>query len=158
MALNFTIAVKARQQFGDTNINNGVFVGREKSYPFDCPSISSDQALLLFQSFGAGTEQTLEINDVPVLGGVPATGPGWVGNVLIINQGVLEDSGNSLRIASDGNNFVIDNVVVVYKTRRPAHAARTSVLGAAGAATAAIAMVVAPAPAAMATASTVSPR
>jgi hypothetical protein len=42
---------------------------------------------------------------------------GWVGNVLIINQGVLRDSGNTLRIASGGDEFVVDNVVVVYKTR-----------------------------------------
>jgi hypothetical protein len=42
---------------------------------------------------------------------------GWVGNVLIINPGVLKSSGNVLRIASNGEEFVIDNVVVVYKTR-----------------------------------------
>jgi hypothetical protein len=82
-------------------------------------------------------------NGVPVFGGVPSTdavgggtgGPspsvgvpshshpvfaatfGWVGNVLHIRQGVLRNSDNVLRIASEGNEFIIDNVVVVYKTR-----------------------------------------
>jgi hypothetical protein len=53
MALDFTIVVNARGQFGDTNINFGNFVGREAGFSFDCPSVSSDPALLLFQSFGA---------------------------------------------------------------------------------------------------------
>lgn len=143
MAVSFTIVVHVRHQFGDTDQNIGVFAGLEQSFPFDCPSVSSDHALLLFQSLGVGEEQTLEVNGVPVFGGVPATdvvrggtgGPippfdvpshghqllagslGWAGNVLIINQGVLKDSGNILRIASGGDEFVVDNVVVVYKTR-----------------------------------------
>ena len=139
----------------------GVFAGLEHSFPFDCPSVSSDHALLLFQSLGVGQEQrgvdpdlglaglgvgqeqTLETNGVPVFGGVPVTDAvrgvtagvppeygvpnhghqllagslGWVGNVLIINPCVLKSSGNVLRIASNGEEFVIDNVVVVYKTR-----------------------------------------
>lgn len=141
MALSFTIVVNVRQQFGDSDTGHGVFVGREKNFPFDCPSVSSDQALLQFQSQTVTKEEILEINGVTVFGGVPITsdvegatsgpipgGPnhrhlvsaasgGWVGNVLIINPGVLKDSGNVLRIASDGESFVIDNVVILYKTR-----------------------------------------
>jgi hypothetical protein len=93
---------------------------------------------------GVRQEQILEVNGVGVFGGVPETdlvlggtgGPfpssgvpghshsvtaasfGWTGNVLIIGQGVLKDSGNLLRIASGGDEFVIDNVVVLYQTRQ----------------------------------------
>jgi hypothetical protein len=147
MGLDFTVVVNVRNQFGDNDLDIGVFAGREKSFTFDCPSVSSGRALLLFQSLGVGPGQTLEVNGEPVFGGVPATdaitgstgstgGPsppfdipnhthsllfaitfGWVGNVLLISQGVLRDSGNVLRIASDGDNFVVDNVVVLYKSR-----------------------------------------
>jgi hypothetical protein len=119
MALNFTVVVHVRQQFGDTDQDIGVFAGREKSFSFDCPSVSSGEyALMLFQSVGVGQEQVLQINGVPVFGGVPASPLSQAGNVLIINQGVLRNSGNVLRIASEGDEFVIDNVVVLYKTRQ----------------------------------------
>lgn len=145
MALDFTIVVNVRHQFGEEDHNMGVFAGNEATFEFDCPSVSSDQALLLFQSFNVTGEQVLEVNDVLVFGEVPATdqvlgvtGPpsdiedvpshfhqvfasvfGWVGNVLFINPGVLRDSGNVLRIASAGDKwFVIDNVIVLYKVRR----------------------------------------
>jgi hypothetical protein len=72
-ALNFTIVVHVRHQFGAVDQDIGVFAGLEHSFPFDCPSVSSDHALLLFQSLGVGQEQTLETNGVPVFGGVPAT-------------------------------------------------------------------------------------
>jgi hypothetical protein len=73
MALNFTIVVHVRHQFGVVDQDIGVFAGLEQSFPFDCPSVSSDHALLLFQSLGVGHEQTLETNGVPVFGGVPVT-------------------------------------------------------------------------------------
>jgi hypothetical protein len=73
MALNFTIVVHVRHQFGVVDQDIGVFAGLEHSFPFDCPSVSSDHALLLFQSLGVGQEQTLETNGVPVFGGVPVT-------------------------------------------------------------------------------------
>lgn len=143
MALDFTIVSHVRHQFGNTDVDIGVFAGREQTFSFDCPLVSSDHALLLFQSSGVSHEQVLEVNGETVFGGVPQSddtliavptpGPqgsehyhsvvpatllGWVGNVLIINPGVLKDSGNVLRIASDGDAFVVDNVVVLYKTRR----------------------------------------
>ena len=140
MALSFSVVVHSRHQFGDEDQDLGFFAGREKSWSFDCPSVSSGHALLLFQSLGVSAEQILEVNGVSVFGGVPHTDPlvgapfggtagapahghlvhssaGWTGNVLILNEGVLRDSGNVLRIASDGDEFVIDNVVVLYKTR-----------------------------------------
>jgi hypothetical protein len=145
MALDFTIVVNVRHQFGDTDQNIGVFAGSESTFSFDCPSVSSDQALLLFQSLNVSGEQVLEINGVLVFGGVPATDEvigftgepqpansapfhshgvtafslGWVGNVLIINPGVLRENGNTMRIASAGDKFfVIDNVIVLYKVRK----------------------------------------
>lgn len=142
MALSFSVVVHTRNQFGDEDQDFGVFAGREKTWSFNCPSVSSDHALLLFQSLGVSAEQVLEVNGVMVFGGVPSTDPvggaplggtvgvpahghlvrssaGWTGNVLILNEGVLRDSGNVLRIASDGDEFVIDNVVVLYNTRSP---------------------------------------
>ena len=144
MALSFTVVVNVRHQFGDTDQNIGVFSRRSADFSFDCPSVSPDQALLLFQAMGVRGEQVLEVNGVPVFGGLPETdrvlgatgfanGPpgipqhthgfsafsfGWAAQVMLINPGVLKDTGNVLRIASGGDDFVVDNVVVVFKTRR----------------------------------------
>jgi hypothetical protein len=144
MALSFTVVINVRHQFGDTDQNIGVFAGRSANFSFGCPSVSSDQALLLFQSRGVGAEQVLEVNGVPVFGGIPETDVirgvtglassspvelqhnhsvsavslGWAGNVMLINQGVLRDADNVLRIASQGDDFIVDNAVILFKTRR----------------------------------------
>lgn len=143
MALDFTIVINVRQQFGDDDQNIGVFAGRRKEFRFDCPNVSSDQAFLLFQSSGVSNEQVAEINGVAVFGGVPETDAivvfttgfptgfdvpshdhpmraisgGWTGNVMLIQAGVLRSSGNVLVVRSSGDEFVIDNLVVVYKVR-----------------------------------------
>ncbi|MFI7545738.1 hypothetical protein [Actinoplanes sp. NPDC049599] len=141
MALEFAFVIHVRHQFGDDDQDIGVFAGREQTFAFDCPLAGPDHALLLFQSLGVSREQTLEVNGVTVFGGVPVTdavfgvtglplggasnhthpvqltSAGWVGNVLIINPGVLRDRGNALRIASGGDEFVVDNAVVLYRTR-----------------------------------------
>ncbi|MCW2849438.1 MAG: hypothetical protein JWR90_3412 [Marmoricola sp.] len=144
MSLNFTVVINVRHQFGDTDQDIGVFAGDSANFAFDCPSVSSDQALLLFQSMGVRGEHVLEVNDVTVFGGIPETdlvlagagfqsggsdvpphthpvttlSLGWAGQVMLINPGVLREQGNVLRIASRGDDFVVDNVVVVFKTRR----------------------------------------
>lgn len=151
MPLDMTFVVHVRAQFGDDDIDVGVFVGREKSWSFDCPAVAAGHALLLFQSAGVFREQTLQINGVNVYGGIPDTlalnfttpplqggvpphihsltgvGVGWSGNVLIINSGTLKATDNILRVASDGANFIIDNVVVLYRTLDPARPGRVPV-------------------------------
>jgi hypothetical protein len=119
------------------------FVGAEKSFAFRCPSVDRSQfALLLFQALGVSTVQALEINGQTIFGGIPITvdrdtrrlgsgsdahtvhslGARWNGNVMLVHPGVLQDN-NIMRIrsaemtADNLDDFVIDNVVVVFKTR-----------------------------------------
>ncbi len=116
------------------------FVGLEKSFEFDCPDVNPrESAILLFQSMGVDVRQTLEINGQRVYGGIPVTPASvpwyagvsrvaaWTGNVMLLNPGMLQSRANILRIAStatflpveDGggiDSFVIDNLVVVFKT------------------------------------------
>lgn len=142
MALDFTTVVHVRHQFGNVDQNVGVYAGLDKRWNFDCSEVSSEHALLFFQSSGVEQEQSIEINGVAVPGGVPVNevvvggtgGPlgnvpfhthsvvgsfsGWAGNIMVIGRGVLKSQANDLRISSSGAEFVIDNVVVVFKTRR----------------------------------------
>lgn len=141
MAVDFTIVVHVRHQFGNVDQNIGVYAGLFKHWKFDCPGVSSEYALLFFQSSGVEAEQKIEVNRVAVPGGVPndlvvgetggplgnvpfhthslgATLLGWAGNVLIIPRGVLKSQANDLRISSSGYEFLIDNVVVAFKTKR----------------------------------------
>jgi len=118
------------------------FVGAEKSYAFRCPAVDRRQfALLLFQALAVSTVQSVEINGQAIFGGIPVTtdrntrtlGSGsdahtvhsligrWNGNVMLVHPGVLQDN-NVMRIraaemtAENLDDFIIDNVVVVFKT------------------------------------------
>ncbi len=139
MPMDFTIIIHVRHQFGAVDKNIGVFAGTEASFTFDCPAVdSSRHSLLLFQSLGVDREQGLEVNGSSVFGGVPhgdvvvgRTGSaqghthplnqhgGWRSNVMVVNQSVLRDSGNVLRIFSrdQDDDFYLDNLVLLYKTR-----------------------------------------
>jgi hypothetical protein len=119
------------------------FVGAEKTFAFRCPSVDGSQfALLLFQALGVSTVQALEINGQTIFGGIPVSvdrnsrrlGSGsdahtvhsliarWNGNVMLVHPGVLQEN-NLMRIraaemtADNLDDFIIDNVVVVFKTR-----------------------------------------
>lgn len=119
------------------------FVGAEKTFAFRCPSVDRSQfALLLFQALGVSTVQALEINGQTIFGGIPVSvdrnsrrlGSGsdahtvhsliarWNGNVMLVHPGVLQEN-NLMRIraaemtADNLDDFIIDNVVVVFKTR-----------------------------------------
>ena len=118
------------------------FVGWEKSFVFRCPSVDRSQfALLLFQTLGVSVRQGLEINGQTIFGGIAPSvdfdsrmlGSGseahqdraaiarWNGNVMLIHPNVLQEN-NILRVraaemtAGNIDDFVIDNVVVVFKT------------------------------------------
>ena len=141
MALDFTVVITVRQRFGDNDVEDvgletdAPFVGSEKDFAFRCPNVDSrQQAVLLFQCMGANGQQSMEINGRPIFGGIPSavelvTLPNdivsraqWNGNVMLIEPGVLRED-NVLRIQSgelsDDNidDFIIDNLVVVFKTR-----------------------------------------
>ena len=118
------------------------FVGWEKSFVFRCPAVDRSQfALLLFQTLGVSVRQGLEINGQTIFGGIAPSvdfdsrmlGSGseahqdraviarWNGNVMLIHPNVLQEN-NILRVraaemtAGNIDDFVIDNVVVVFKT------------------------------------------
>ena len=107
----------------------------------------SQTAVLLFQTMGVSHDKNiLQVNGQPVFGGIPGGGvdravisePGlsehgspriidlsravWNANVLLITPGVLREN-NVLHIESvpnddgDPDDFIIDNAVVLYKTR-----------------------------------------
>jgi hypothetical protein len=119
------------------------FVGRRKEFAFSCPNVDPSQmAALHFESFGlSSSANILEINGVPVPGGLkPArvfvvaggttqgtvTSYGysfWKAHALLVEANILGEQ-NVLHIASvviddDNNydNFIIDNVVIFFKTR-----------------------------------------
>lgn len=121
------------------------FVGAQKDFPFQCPNVDRSQsAILLFQSQGVTLAQNMEINGQRIFGGIPTsvdrdtvTVPPfdstpstltlffaqWKGNVMLVHPGVLQEN-NVLRISTRDtggdkglDDFIVDNVVVLFKTR-----------------------------------------
>lgn len=150
MSLDFTVVVRVRQRFGDGSSDDigqetsAPFVGREKSYEFACPGVDPDQpAVVLFQCQGANRQNSVSINGHNISGGIARSVDQtvvqfpsgdimdlavalWNGNVMLVSESVLQET-NTLRIRAniiDGtdnvDNFIIDNVVVLFKTRRSA--------------------------------------
>ena len=136
MSADFTIIVNVRQGFGNepgylNSIEPNVpFVGPTKDFTFSCPNINpNESAVLMFQSRDVDvTRNIITINSRNVPGGIPVS-PNkntWNGNVLLVERGTLRASGNALHIESrnssgggggDIDDFILDNVVVMYKTR-----------------------------------------
>jgi hypothetical protein len=88
---------------------------------FQTLSVSRDRHFIAINSTGATGEPE-------VFGGIPFTGSGsnWTGNVMLVRPGVLQEN-NILRLGARASNgsilgdvddFVIDNVVIVFKTKR----------------------------------------
>lgn len=134
--------IDQRQHFGnDPGDHPGAFVGSNKEYPFPCPNVDPrEPAVLLFQTLSVTHDRHfIAINsigatgDPEVFGGIPvsASNTDWTGNIMLIRPNVLREN-NILRLgarASDGSlgglsgevdDFVIDNVVVLFKTKRRA--------------------------------------
>jgi hypothetical protein len=141
MASDFTVIVSVRQHFGDEpsyfkDVEPGApFVGRSKDFNFDCPRVDSGaDAVLMFQTRHVNNNlNVIQINPATaeqptVSGGIPVS-PNkntWNGNIMLIRRGVLRETGNVLHVRSvsddnitgpDLDDFIIDNVVVLYKTR-----------------------------------------
>lgn len=82
----------------------------------------------MFQSRGVHhPRNVLEINGNPIFGGLPVcpSDAEWNANVMLVHPGVLNGSGNTLHIearnangggGSNLDDFIIDNVIVMYKT------------------------------------------
>lgn len=129
-----------RNAFEGTAERSSHFVGAAKEFEFRCPDVDREsEGVLHFQSFGVSHRRNaLEVNGQPVFGGIPRSGdfvqaegdagpteiPVWNSHVLLIGRGVLRES-NILRVESrdpQGENvgelddFVIDNMVVLFKT------------------------------------------
>ena len=129
-------------------------IGLDKSFAFRCPSVDRKQfAILLFQTLGVAVRQGLEVNGQTIFGGIAPSldlaarllGPAaesaedgtaaplgrWNGHVMLIHPGVLQEN-NILRIrAADAtaakiDDFLVDNVVVVFKTAQQANGSRGS--------------------------------
>jgi hypothetical protein len=118
-------------------------VGLERSFQFLCPNVDPrESAILLFQAQGV-TERvhTFELNGQAIFGGIPTSvesdhskrqsGPRsvdmnafWSGTIALINPGMLREA-NSLLIrvkefSYSGaiiDDFIIDNMVMLFKTR-----------------------------------------
>ena len=136
MATNYTVVLFSRQHIGnDPGVFNDVepnvvFVGRAKDFPFDCPGVNSaEAAFLMFQSRDVDHQRNvLRVNGVDVFGGLPASPArdAWNGNILLVERHhQLKATGNVLRVeartsdggsAGDVDDFILDNVVIMYKT------------------------------------------
>jgi hypothetical protein len=136
MATNFTVILSQRQHIGNNpgtfdDIEPEVpFAGPSKSASFACPGVDPGQsALLMFQSRDVDHRRNiLQVNGVEVSGGVPVSPArdAWNANVLIVEpHHQLKATGNVLHVesrtsngesAGDVDDFLIDNIVIVYKT------------------------------------------
>lgn len=141
MGNNFTVVQYQRQHFGNqpgsfNDIEPNVpFAGAGKEYVFDCPQVNpAETAILLFQSRDVShSRNILQINGTQVSGGLPVSPSrdSWNGNVLLVEpHHQLRAKGNVLRVearnlgggtSGDIDDFIIDNVVVQYKTLDLSH-------------------------------------
>lgn len=141
MATDFSVIINIRQHFGNDedylkNVEPGLpFVGPTKDFRFDCPDVDPDAtALLMFQTRDVDhSKNVFEINPATteqptIFGGIPVSPNknAWNGNIMLIRPGTLRETDNELHIESrnaaggGGSNlddFIIDNCVVLYKTR-----------------------------------------
>jgi len=141
MGNSFTVVQYQRQHFGNqpgsfNDIEPDVpFVGAAKEYVFDCPHVNrAETAILLFQSRDVShARNILHINGTQVFGGLPVSPSRetWNGNVLLVEpHHQLRATGNVLRVEArntkggtggDIDDFIIDNLVVQYKTLDLSH-------------------------------------
>ena len=137
MASHFTVILFQRQHFGDepgtfSDIEPQVpFVGPMKNFLFDCPNVDpGESAFLMFQSRDVDHQRNVfQINGVGIFGGLPVSPSRdtWNSNILLVEpRHGLQEIGNVLHVesrdssgGSDGDidDFIIDNVVIDYKTR-----------------------------------------
>lgn len=151
MSVDFEVIIHVRQQFGESDLddnNFGVFAGTEKDFDFNCPRVnSSEHSLLMFQTRGVDSQQSIKINGTSIFGGIPfGAGPEFIIGETEPNFGGIDPpsrhthsfrlarpqtwSGNTMivgkNILRSNNNvltitatetFIIDNVILLYKKK-----------------------------------------
>ncbi len=137
MATDFTVILFQRQHFGNQpGVFNDIepdvpFAGPAKDFSFNCPNVNpGETAFLMFQSRDVDLPRNIfNVNGKDIFGGLPVSPSRdtWNSNILLIeSRHELKPANNVLRVesrnASGGSNgdlddFIIDNVVIVYKTR-----------------------------------------
>jgi hypothetical protein len=135
MATNFTVILAQRQHFGNQPCTfddvepNVLFVGSAKDFSFDCPGVvPAETAFLMFQSRDVDHQRNVfQVNGIDVFGGLPASPArdAWNSNILLVERHhQLRATGNVLHVESrnpsggaseDIDDFIIDNVVIMYK-------------------------------------------
>lgn len=129
--VDFTVITSVRNHFGDESASlPGVFVGASKEFTFDCPGIDPNKdAVLTLQALSVDSEKNVfRLNDRVIFGDLPkttSTAGGWSAQNLLVTPGTLRPRGNVLHVearttsgSTSGNidDFVIDNIVLFYKT------------------------------------------
>jgi hypothetical protein len=130
---DFTVILYEVQQFGDSRGAFGAgsgrnFTGDQADYEFSCRNVDPDEiAVLTLDTFEVNSEKNvIQINGVALKDGFrEGQGKKWVTHQLLVrNECNLQESGNVLHIESGdksggtGNidDFILDNVVIWYKT------------------------------------------
>ena len=124
--------------FADAPLFPDAFQGHEsRPLRFGCPNnVREERAVLFFQTRDVDlATNAIQINGSDLFGGIPVSSTGdaespiWNGNVALVDAHRLHVSGNVLHLGArnssggtSGNvdDFLIDNVVILYKTRRSA--------------------------------------
>jgi hypothetical protein len=128
--MNYSVIVNQRNHFGDEqDFLPGVFAGRRKDFRFDCPGVDpGQQSVLMFQALHVNSEKNVFTVNGQTLFGLPTTTEdkkAWAAQVLLVAPNTLRGSGNILHVeartnsgspSGDVDDFVIDNVVLMYKT------------------------------------------
>jgi hypothetical protein len=140
MPCDFTVIMHQTAHVGDDEDMFGTapFKGKDfDSDRFSCPNVDSGlRAVLFFQTRDVdNATNVIQINGSDLFGGIPVSSTGdaespiWNSNVLLVERNVLKEQGNVLHLGArnssggtSGNvdDFLIDNVVILYKTRRSA--------------------------------------
>jgi hypothetical protein len=143
MPTDFTVIHPGRQHFGDNqgtfkdvepDLQPNQFVNQEETYTFNCPNINSAEiAVLMFQSRDVDHQKNIfKVNGAQIPGGLPAS-PNrdtWNGNIMLVDPltSKLKATNNVLQVESrnasggssgDIDDFILDNMVIMYKTRTP---------------------------------------
>lgn len=137
MAVDFTVIRAVRARFGDTTEvlageEQAPHVGVAENFAFNCPEVDPDQmAVLEFESVDVTVGgNVMMLNGKPLSAPIRKT-PGsganavWTANVVLVDKGVLRQNGNILHVESRNANggasgnrddFILDNIVIFYKT------------------------------------------
>ena len=144
MPTEYEVILSQRRHFGDQQelFGTAPFIGPDDSifdgeFVFNCPNIDqSKTAVLMFQARDVDHSKNIFlVNGIQPFGGLPvsparesADASGWNAHVLLLNPSrhSLEETANRLLISSrdkngattgDRDDFVVDNIVIFYKSR-----------------------------------------